>query len=114
MVKKNYVPECGDYVFLDFDPQAGHEKAGHRPAIVVSPLEYNRKTKLCIAFPITKTKKGYPFEVETNSPHVTGVINADQIKNLDWDARGVYFVGKASPEVIEELIAKFQALLPFT
>ncbi len=110
---KAYVPDVGDIVYLDFNPQAGHEQAGHRPAIVLTPKAYNEKTSLCIACPITNSIKGYPFEVDCNSLDVTGVILADQVKSFDWKARNVAFKGRASRNVIEEIKAKLMALLGF-
>ena len=80
-----YVPDCGDVVWITFNPQAGHEQAGRRPAVILSPAAYNGKTSLAIVRPITNQVKGYPFEVRI--PHglsVSGVILADQAKSLDW------------------------------
>ena len=111
MVKKQYVPEQGDYVYLDFNPQAGHEQAGHRPAVIVSPSSYNRKTGLCLACPIINSIKGYPFEVNCNSVDVSGVILADQVKSLDWRARSISFKGKATPDVLVETIGKLGVLI---
>lgn len=103
---KSYVPEKGDFVFIDFNPQAGH-----RPALVISPKIYNGKTRLCVLCPITSSKKGYPFEVDCNSKEIKGVILADQVKNLDWKARGIKFKAKASSDVLEETMEKIKALL---
>ena len=111
MVASNYVPEKGDFVQINFNPQRGHEQAEHRPAVIISPSSYNGKTGLCLACPVTNSIKGYPFEVVCNSDEVTGVILADQVKSLDWKARGVRFKGKAKPEVLEELIGKLNALI---
>ncbi len=83
-----YVPDRGDVIWLQFNPQAGHEQAGRRPALVISPKAYNRKVGLLICCPITNQKKGYPFEV--NLPEgigITGVILSDQVKSLDWKVR---------------------------
>jgi len=88
MVSSNYVPERGDIVWLNFDPQAGHEQAGKRPAVVLSPRAYNQKVGLALFCPITNQRKGYPFEV--NIPEgleIGGVILSDQIKSLDWRSR---------------------------
>ena len=84
-----YVPRRGDIVWLTFNPQADHEQAGRRPAVVLSPLSYNAKVGLAVICPITSAVKGYPFEV--NLPHglpISGVILADQVKSLDWQTRG--------------------------
>jgi mRNA interferase MazF len=83
-----YIPARGDIIWLTFNPQAGHEQAGRRPALVLSPSEYNEKVWLAILCPITSQIKGYPFEVEIpDGLPVTGVVLADQGKSLDWKAR---------------------------
>ncbi len=107
-----YVPDRGHVVWLNFNPQAGHEQAGHRPALVLSPATYNGKTGLALFCPITNQVKGYPFEVQiVDNPSISGVALADQVKNLDWCARGVMFVTTAEETVLEEVFAKFAALL---
>lgn len=112
MTRASYVPERGDVVFLDFTPQAGHEQSGRRPAVVVSPRSYNRKTGLCLACPVTNQVKGYPFEVAFPAGFtVTGVVLADHVRSLDWQARRVVFRTKAPPEVVGELVAKLSTLL---
>lgn len=107
-----YIPERGDIVWLSFNPQAGHEQAGRRPAVVLSPKLYNQKVGLAIFCPITNQVKGYPFEVVLpKEAGVTGVILADQVKSLDWQVRQVEFV-KALPEsVITEVLKKLGTLL---
>ncbi|WP_407314063.1 endoribonuclease MazF [Desulfosporosinus sp. SB140] len=108
----NYIPDKGDIVWLQFDPQAGHEQAGERPALVVSPREYNGKTGLALFCPITSKIKGYPFEVRLPEElPVRGVILADQIKNLDWLIRSARFSCKLHEEVFQEVLLKFQTLL---
>ena len=102
----SYVPRRGDIVWLSFDPQAGHEQAGRRPAFVISPEAYNRKTGLFLACPITSKIKGYPFEVALPGDlEVGGVILADQIKSLDWKARRAKFSAKTDDRVIDEVSA---------
>jgi len=102
----SYVPRRGDIVWLSFDPQAGHEQAGRRPAFVVSPEAYNRKTGLFLACPVTSKIKGYPFEVALPEDlEVGGVILADQIKSLDWKARRARFAAKTDDRVIDEVSA---------
>ena len=102
----SYVPRRGDIVWLSFDPQAGHEQAGHRPAFVISPEASNRKTGLFLACPITSKIKGYPFEVALPEDlEVGGVILADQIKSLDWKARRAKFAAPTNDQVINEVIA---------
>lgn len=87
-----YVPERGDVVWMTFSPQAGHEQAGRRPAVVLSPSRYNVRVGLALVCPITTRAKGYPFEVAIPSGlDVTGVVLADQVKSLDWRARHAEF-----------------------
>ena len=112
MVKRSYVPGNGDIVWLTFNPQAGHEQAGRRPALALSPRSYNRKTGLALFCSITSRAKGYPFEVVLPvAGAVTGVVLADQIKSLDWRARRVRFESKAPPGVVREVFAKLAVLL---
>ena len=109
---KAYVPDRGDVVWLDFTPQAGHEQAGHRPALVVSPASYNGKTGLMLCCPITSRVKGYPFEVPLDpGAGVEGVVLSDQIKSLDWRARKATRRGRAAPGVVEQTLARTRALL---
>ena len=106
------VPRRGDLVWLSFDPQAGHEQAGHRPAFVLSPESYNRKTGLLLACPITSKVKGYPFEVALPPGlPVGGVILADQIKSLDWKVRKAEFIVRTPPPVIEDVLSLILPLL---
>jgi mRNA interferase MazF len=105
-----YVPEAGDIVWLNFTPQAGHERAGHRPALVLSPAAYNEMTNLMICCPMTTQIKNYPFEVlVAGTP--PSVILADQVKNLDWRIRKVKRKGAVSPEELAEVRAKILALI---
>ena len=106
------VPRRGDLVWLSFDPHAGHEQAGHRPAFVLSPESYNRKTGLLLACPITSKVKGYPFEVALPPGlPVGGVILADQIKSLDWKMRKAEFIVRTAPSVIEDVLSLVLPLL---
>lgn len=105
MVKaKIYVPDKGDIVWLDFDPQAGHEQRGRRPALVVSHKSYNEKVGLGILCPITSKEKGYPFEVKVSGKKINGCVLSDQIKSLDWKIREVEFIEKAADEVVDRVI----------
>jgi mRNA interferase MazF len=97
-----YYPDRGDVVWLNYDPQLGHEQAGKRPALVISPIDYNKKVGLALFYPITSQLKGYPFEVKIKLTKIDGVILADQIKSLDWKARKIQFIEKASEELLEE------------
>ena len=107
---RRYVPEAGDIVWLHFHPQAGHEQAGHRPAVVVSPASYNGKTGLMLCCLMTTQLKGYPFEVSIagNRP---GVVLSDQIKNLDWIARKASHKGRVSPRELAQIREKAAALI---
>lgn len=108
-----YTPEQGDVVWLDFDPQAGHEQAGRRPALVLSPKSYNQGTKLMLCCPVTSRVKGYPFEVAlVGSSHISGVILSDQIRSLDWVARNAQFIDHASESILSEVAMKQKLLLP--
>ena len=105
-----YVPDRGDIIWIDFDPQAGHEQAGHRPALVLSPAAYNAKVGLLIACPMTTKLKGYPFEVPVAGPS-PGAALADQVKSLDWRARGAVFKGRASADEVMDVRKKLRALV---
>jgi mRNA interferase MazF len=108
----DYVPESCDAVWLVFDPQAGHEQAGRRPAFVLSPKAYNAKSSLFIACPITSKIKGYPFEVLIpNSYPIQGVILSDQIKSLDWRVRKAEFICTLPLSTMNEVIAKLKPIL---
>ena len=102
--------ESGDIVWLNFNPQAGHEQAGKRPALVLSPREYNGKTSLLVACPITSKAKGYPFEVAL-SREIDGVVLSDQVKSLDWRVRKASFAEKAAASVVGEVAAKLLLLI---
>ena len=105
-----YVPNAGDIVWLNFTPQAGHEQAGHRPALVVSPLAYNEKTSLMICCPLTTQIKNYPFEVFIGGVPPNAVL-ADQVKSVDWRSRKAKSKGRVSPEQLAEVRAKIRALI---
>ncbi len=109
---RRYVPDRGDIVWLQFNPQAGHEQAGHRPALVVSPRSYNEKVGLALFCPITSQVKGYPFEVVLSSGgKPSGAILSDQVKSLDWRVRRAKRLSKAPKEVIREVLAKIRTLI---
>ena len=109
-----FVPDAGDLVWLTFDPQAGHEQAGRRPALVLSPKPYNQKSGLALACPVTSQIKGYPFEVlvPTGCP-VKGVILADHIKSLDWKARRAEKICRVPPPALNEVLARLAPLLGY-
>src|SRR5262245_47768853 len=107
-----YVPDRGDVVWLTFNPQAGHEQAGRRPAVVLSPAAYNRKVGLALFCPITNQIKGYPFEVLLPAGlKVTGAILSDQAKSLDWKARDTELIMQIPASVIDEVLKKLKTLL---
>ncbi|HUI76270.1 MAG TPA: endoribonuclease MazF [Bryobacteraceae bacterium] len=113
-MKTGYVPDAGDLVWLTFDPQAGREQAGRRPALVLSPRVYNVRSNLAIVCPITHQVKGYPFEVTVPAGHgVGGVILSDHLKSVDWKARRVERLGRCPTETIEEVRARLAPLLGY-
>jgi mRNA interferase MazF len=107
---RRYVPGAGDIVWLHFDPQAGHEQAGHRPALVLSPSAYNGKTGLMLCCPMTTQIKGYPFEVLIAGTRPTAVL-ADQVKSLDWVTRKATHKGQVSSAELADVRAKIFALI---
>lgn len=108
----SYVPGRGDLVWLQFNPKAGHEQAGHRPALVVSPSSYNRRVGLALCCPITSQVKGYPFEVVLpRGLGVEGAILSDQMKSLDWRVRKAKRIGRVPRDVLKETVGKILALV---
>jgi mRNA interferase MazF len=108
-----YAPDRGDIVWATFDPQAGHEQAGRRPAVVLSPVSYNRRVGLALLCPITSQEKGYPFEVALpDGLGITGVVLADQIRSIDWRARRVQHITSAPDDITREVAERLAALLP--
>ena len=105
-----YVPDVGEIVWIDFTPQAGHEQAGHRPAVVLSPAAYNSKTSLMICCPLTTQIKNYPFEVLVGGTPPNAIL-ADQVKSLDWRARNAKARGRVSAAQMAEVRAKITALI---
>lgn len=107
---KQYVPDAGEIVWMNFTPQTGHEQAGHRPALVLSPAAYNGKTSLMICCPLTTKIKNYPFEVFIGGKPPSAVL-ADQLKSLDWRSRDAKLKGRVLPEQLAEVRAKIHALI---
>jgi mRNA interferase MazF len=108
---RTVAPARGDIVWLEFDPQAGHEQAGTRPALVLSPVEYQRKAGLMLRCPITQVK-GYPFEVALDAKSdASSVVLPDQVKSVDWQARNARRNGRVSSAVLSAVSARIQALL---
>lgn len=107
-----YCPKRGDIVWLAFNPQAGHEQAGRRPALVVSPETYNRKVGLALFCPVTSHAKGYPFEVQIPvGLKLTGVVLSDQVKSLDWQARKATLCCELPEAAVQEVLQKLNVLL---
>lgn len=107
-----YVPDRGDVVWLDFNPQAGHEQAGRRPALVVSPSAYNWRVGIALLCPITSQVKGYPFEVAVPSGlPVAGVVLSDQVKSLDWRARNAALICSLTATTVADVLRKLRTLL---
>ena len=112
MVAAPYVPDCGDVIWLNFDPQAGHEQAGHRPALVLSPKAYNGRTGLCLVAPVTNQSKGYPFELALPAAcQTTGVVLCEQVRSLDWKARMAALREIAGQNFARNVLARFMPLV---
>jgi mRNA interferase MazF len=108
----SYIPARGDIVWITFNPQAGHEQAGRRPALVLSPAKYNSKIGLAILCPITSQIKGYPYEVRIpDGLPISGVILSDQVKNLDWKARQAELICELPRVMVAEVLSKLSTLL---
>jgi len=110
MVKK-YVPERGDIVWTDFNPAAGHEQMGKRPALVLSVSLFNKTTGLCLVAPVTSRVRGHGFEVPLKGKKVKGVVLCHQIKMIDYNKRGLRFAEKASSSVTNQTLAKVKVLV---
>ena len=111
MVKTPYSPNRGDIVWLDFNPQLGHEQRGRRPALVLSYKKYNEKIGLGIFCPITSKEKGYPFEVKIVGKKINGCVLSDQIKSLDWKIRNIEFIEIIDEELLNEVIKKIKLII---
>ena len=109
---KSYIPEKGDFVAVTFDPQSGHEQKGRRPALVVSNTLFNQRTGLAMVCPLTTTDRKYPFHVAiANDPHTTGFVMVEQVKSIDYQSRKTKFIGKASDEVLDEVLSILDACI---
>lgn len=109
---RSYTPERGDFIWIDLHPRTGHEQSGRRPALVLSPKSYNRKTGLCIICPATRQAKGYAFEVAVEgNKQQTSVILADHVRSVDWKVRQAQLIQRVNREVIDEVVAKLEALI---
>lgn len=109
--KKMYIPRRGDLLWINLNPQKGREQKGKRPALVISHKIYNAKTGLALMCPITSKAKGYPFEIVLSGAKIKGVVLADQLRTLDWQTRGVSFIGKAEVETLAETQEKIMLLI---
>ena len=108
---REYVPERGDAIWLTFDPQAGHEQSGRRPAVVLSPREYNGRAGLAILCPVTNRVKDYPFEVRLpQGLPIAGAVLADQVRSLDWKARRATLICELPSETTDEVLGKLATL----
>ncbi len=110
MPRATYVPQRGDVVWLDFDPQAGHEQAGRRPALVLTPASYNGKVGLMLCCPLTTRIKGYPFEVMLAGKPASAVLS-DQVRSLDWRTRRAARKGVASAAEVAQVLGKVRVML---
>ena len=111
VARRHYQPERGHFVVLNFTPQSGTEQGGRRPALVLSPVEHNIATGLALVCPITNQVKGSAFEVPTGARDVTGVVLANQVRAVDWLARGAEFRGVAPEQTLFEVLARIEAVL---
>ena len=109
MVK--YIPSRGDIVWLNFNPNQGNERCKTRPALVISPKNYNAKTNLAIFLPITSKVKGYPFEFKINLKSIQGAVLCDQVRSLDWEARNARKIDKLDEKSIEQILSKLYLLI---
>lgn len=110
--KSSYTPNRGDVVWLTFDPQAGHEQAGIRPAVVLSPQGYNERSSLIVVVPVTRQIKGYPFEVVLPADlPVSGAVLSDQIKSVDWRARDARLICSLPQTILNNILQRAGALL---
>jgi len=109
---KAYIPRKGDFISVTFDPQSGHEQKGRRPALVVSNTLFNEQTGLAIVCPLTTTHRGYPFHVAViRNPDVKGFVMVDQVKSIDYRARQAKSAGKASDELLDEVLSILDACI---
>jgi mRNA interferase MazF len=107
-----YIPDRGDFVWISLSPTSGHEQAGRRPALVVSPKSYNSKTGLCVICPATRQAKGYAFEVAIDSGDGNaGVVLSDHLRSVDWKARNTQFIHRVTDSELAEVVARIEALL---
>ncbi len=109
MVK--YIPEQGDIVALNFDPQSGHEQKGRRPAIIISNKTFNQHLGLAFACPITNTKRDFPFHIKVESDNITGYIMSEQMKSIDYNTRKIKFIEKANQNTINQILGIIDSII---
>ena len=108
---KEYIPQKGDLVILTFDPQAGHEQKGRRPALIISNEAFNKALGLAIACPITNTNRDFPFHVEVSSENLSGFIMTEQIKSIDYKAREVKFIEKVNDDILNQVLGITESII---
>lgn len=109
---KTYIPKKGDFIAVTFDPQSGHEQKGRRPALVVSNTLFNEQTGLSIVCPLSTTDRRYPFHVPvTNNPNIIGFVMVEQVKSIDYRARNIKLIGKASDELLDIVLSILDACI---
>jgi mRNA interferase MazF len=106
-----YVPQQGDIVALNFDPQSGHEQKGRRPAIIMSNKIFNQHLGLAFACPITNTKRDFPFHIAVESENITGYIMAEQMKSIDYKSRSIKFIEKANAQMVNDILSIIDSIL---
>ena len=111
IVKKKYIPKRGDLEWTDFAPASGHEQKGKRPALVLSPVSFNKKIMLAMVVPVTSRVRGHGFEVPLEGKKVKGVVLCQQVKMIDFTARGVQFAEKAPESVTSDALARVRAIV---
>jgi len=110
--KRNYVPDRGDIIWINFDPQSGREQAGLRPALTLSSKIYNEKTGLGLFCPITTAVKGYPFEtILPETCFIQGAVLTDHLKNMDWRSRNAEFISKIDEQITDDVTKKIASLI---
>ena len=111
MVKEKYIPKRGDIVWTNFDSASGHEQMGKRPALVLSPITFNKKIKLAMVAPITSRIRSHGFEVALNGKKVKGVVLCQQVKMIDFSAKGIQFAERAMKAITSDALAKVRAIV---
>lgn len=107
----DYIPKKGDLVILTFDPQAGHEQQGRRPALIISNDIFNQRVGLAIACPITNTDRNFPFHIAVQSENLSGFVMSEQVKSIDYKARNVKFVAKVDEEVLNQVLGLVESII---